>query len=109
MRTFAALLLLASALPVTAQQSQIIGLTLDDTLTWTNDHANIYCGIEYNWNIMHTWLPLGYSGRPLWNVFVTQTVVNTGLDLEAEWKVLTNAAAAIQGNIGVQGFFLGVV
>lgn len=105
MRLLAVLLLLATALPVTAQHVRVIDLKHDGILTWSNSHAEAYCRVEMKWNLAHTWSALG-DYYP-WNAYVTQPVSTFPLDLASSWRNLVSLPQGVVPDI--QGLFFRVV
>ena len=80
MKTLAVLLLLAAAVSATAQQTEIIALDpAAGAVTWTNETTNAYCGIEWSFNLTHSWLSLGV---PYWQIQPTTTVTTVQFPMD---------------------------
>ena len=77
MRTLAALLVLI-ALPAIAQQTEILSLTNDGRLTWSNEMTNAYCGIEWTGNLRDSWADMGGVG---WDLRTTSHVMSVDIPL----------------------------
>lgn len=78
MKMIPALLLLATAVPAAAQQTEIIGLTHDGRITWTNELTNAYCGIEWTVNLRDSWADMGGVG---WDLQTTSHVMSVDIPL----------------------------
>ena len=78
MNILAVLLLLAAAVPATAQQPKITGFT-GDTITWTNAETNVYCGVEWTMDLQYTWFPFMSSS---WDLLATSSVQSVALELD---------------------------
>jgi len=74
MKTLLLSLVLGCALVAAGQQPEIIALDpAAGILTWTNATTNAYCGIEWSFNLAHTWLSLGV---PYWQIQPSSTVAS---------------------------------
>lgn len=115
MKALLLIFLLAAFLPAAAQQSRIIDVAADSTITWTNAETNVFCGIEWNWNLGYTWLPavnpdpglqpLGDTG-PVWNILVTQPVCQVTIEeFNALWFAVQNVTINM-GDDPPHGIFL---
>lgn len=63
MRRLAILLLLAAAVPVTAQQPEITGFGTNGFVTWTNPDTNAYYAIDWTWNLNYNWIEMDSMAR----------------------------------------------
>jgi hypothetical protein len=56
-----------------AQQTVILFLKHDGTLTWSNSMTNVYCGLEAKDELAGYWCP---APPPFWNILVTNRVMS---------------------------------
>ena len=113
MKSIAASLLAAVAIgcEAMAQQPQITAFSSDGTLTWTNADTNVYCGIEFSWNLSETWQGIT-SDPPFWNLQPTQAVTSVGLsNVVSTWNPSRVAFSnlSILGENAVNGLYFHVV
>jgi hypothetical protein len=87
------------------QEVEIIGFDQSGLLAWSNSPPPLYCGVEANWNLRHTWLPLSD-----WNVYVTSAVTNgmRDIDLDSLWNAIRNINTVLGGETA-NGMFFRVV
>lgn len=78
MRALAVLLLLAVAVPASAQHPRIIGFTHDGTVTWTNSISGGYYAIESKPNLSYTWCPFTTD---TWNQVSLSCVATCKIDM----------------------------
>ncbi len=64
---------------VCAQESQILSLRQDGTLTWTNSQTNGYCGFEFTEELPGRWAS---APDPYWNLRVTSVVMTATVPMK---------------------------
>ena len=82
MRTLAVLLLLAAAVPATAEQPVITDFSSDGALVWTNSQTNVHCGIEWTMDLNWMWLPMDTG---TWDFVTTSNITTHTLDPSLPW------------------------
>ena len=62
-----------------AQETRILSFRQDGTLTWTNSHTNVFCGLEYMPEQLGTYWAT--APGPFWNILVTGAVMSVELPM----------------------------
>lgn len=63
MRTLTIVLLLAAAVPATAQQPVITDFGTNGMVTWTNPDTNTFFAIDVTWNLNYNWIQMSSTAR----------------------------------------------